>query len=263
MNILFIGDIVGRPGRNAATRLLPGLKSEFDAQFVIVNAENAAAGFGVTASTVAELLTAGADCLTTGNHVWAQKGAQELVANEYRLLRPANYPPGAPGIGARLFETREGVKIGVVNLLGRVFMDLVDCPFRLADQIVAQLREETRLIVVDFHAEATSEKIALARYLDGRVTAVVGTHTHVQTADEKILSGGTAFISDVGMTGPTETVIGADADIIIRKFLTGLPARFEVPKDGPTLLSGVAISCDPSTGRADSIVRLQRPMLSE
>ena len=262
MNILFVGDIVGRPGRGAFTHLGPDLAAEFDAQFVIVNGENSAAGYGVTKNTVTELLDGGADCLTTGNHVWSQKESYAVIDSEYRLLRPANYPPGAPGLGARIYETRDGHRIGVVNLLGRVFMDAIDCPFRVGDQIVAELGDETSLIVVDFHAEATSEKLALARYLDGRVTAVIGTHTHVQTADERILAKGTAFITDVGMTGPTETIIGVEPETVIRKFITALPAKFEVPKSGPTMLCGVVIAADPKTGRAQSITRLQRPYRS-
>jgi 2',3'-cyclic-nucleotide 2'-phosphodiesterase len=262
MNILFVGDIVGRPGRSAFTHLLPDLVAEYDAQFVIANGENAAAGYGVTRGTVTELLNGGADCLTTGNHVWAQKESFVVVENEYRLLRPANYPPGAPGLGARIYETHDGHRIGVVNLIGRIFMDPLDCPFRVGDQIVAELGDQTSLIVVDFHAEATSEKMALARYLDGRVTAVIGTHTHVQTADERILSRGTAFISDAGMTGPTETVIGVEPETVIRKFIGGLPAKFEVPKSGPTMLCGVVVTADPKTGRALKIERMQRPYRS-
>jgi len=256
LNILFVGDVVGRIGRNAITDNMASLIGEYDIAFTIINAENAAGGFGLTPDTAAQLLDAGADCLTSGNHIWAQKEAEQLLDNEQRVLRPANYPLGAPGRGSAIYQTSAGVRMGVVNLLGRVFMDPVDCPFHCAEQEIEQMRQYADLIVVDFHAEATSEKQAMGHFLDGRVTAVVGTHTHVQTADEKILAGGTAYITDCGMTGPDDTVIGIDKQIIIEKFVSGRPQRFEVPKSGPCLISGVVIECNLQSGLAQTIQRI-------
>jgi len=256
LNILFVGDVVGRIGRNAVTDNIASLIGEYDIAFTIINAENAAGGFGLTPDTAAQLLDAGADCLTSGNHIWAQKEAEQLLANEPRVLRPANYPPGAPGRGSAVYRTSEGVKVGVINLLGRVFMDPVDCPFRCGEQEIKQIRQCADLIVVDFHAEATSEKQAMGHFLDGRVTAVIGTHTHVQTADEKVLAGGTAYITDCGMTGPDDTVIGIDKHIIIEKFVSGRPQRFEVPKSGPCLISGVVIECNTQSGLAQTMQRI-------
>jgi len=258
LNLLFVGDVVGRPGRTALRQLLPGLIEEFACSFVVVNGENAAAGYGITRGTLNELLEAGADCVTTGNHVWAQKEAYELADQEPRLLRPANYPPGTPGRGAVVLEGAQGVRVGVVNLLGRVFMEPLDCPFRRADEEIELMRSHCDVLVIDFHAEATSEKRAFAEYVDGRVSAVVGTHTHVQTADEQILNRGTAFITDCGMTGPYDSVIGADKRVIVQRFLTGLPARFEVPKRATSVLEAVVVDCDESSGLARSISRVQR-----
>jgi 2',3'-cyclic-nucleotide 2'-phosphodiesterase len=241
LNILFVGDVVGRPGRRAAQLLIPELRRKHEADFVVVNAENAAAGYGVTASTARELFEAGADCLTTGNHVWAQKEAGDVLTGDPRILRPANYPPGAPGAGAGVFRSASGATLGVINLLGRIFMEPMDCPFRAAAAELAGLRERCDAVIVDMHAEATSEKAALAYYLDGQVTAVIGTHTHVQTADEQVLPGGTGFLSDCGMTGPVGTIIGVRTEIVLRRFLTGMPARFDVPKGGPAMLNGVVV----------------------
>ena len=257
MRILFIGDIVGRPGRQATAALLPRLLSEQGPDLIIANAENAAAGLGITEKTADFLFDCGVDVLTTGNHVWAQREALPYVSREPRLLRPANYPPGAPGHGWYVATTAGGEQVAVVNLLGRVFMDPVDCPFRVADALLREALPPGVPVIVDFHAEATSEKQALGRYLDGRVAAVLGTHTHVQTADPVILPGGTAYLSDVGMTGPTESVIGVVTEVSVRRFLTGLPARFEVPRGGPCILSAAVVEYNPQLGRAQDLQRLQ------
>ncbi|MGD9498263.1 MAG: TIGR00282 family metallophosphoesterase [Armatimonadota bacterium] len=264
MVVLHIGDVVGRLGRRTLADLLPGLIEQHAPGLVIVNGENVAGGTGITASTAEELLAAGADCITTGNHVWAQREAYELVERESRILRPANYPPGVPGRGALVLAARHGdVPVGVINLCGRVFMRELDCPFRGADAILQWMRRETPVIVVDFHAEATSEKQALGRHLDGRVSAVIGTHTHVQTADEGVLAGGTAYITDVGMTGPTDSIIGVQTEPVLKRFLMQIPSRFEPPTSGPTALCGVAVDVDPTSGKAWSIQRIrhERPAL--
>lgn len=259
MVVLHIGDVVGRPGRNALVHLLPALIGEYDPALVIVNGENIAGGTGITATTAEELFAAGADCVTTGNHVWAQKGTGELLDRDSRILRPANYPPGAPGSGAVVLPVRKGdLRVGVICLLGRVFMRELDCPFRGADAILSWMREETPAVIVDFHAEATSEKVAMGRYLDGRVSAVIGTHTHVQTADECILPGGTAYLSDAGMTGAVDSIIGVEPEPVLRRFLTQIPSRFDPPKGGAALLCGVVLELDPGTGRAWSIRRIRR-----
>jgi metallophosphoesterase (TIGR00282 family) len=254
LRVLFIGDIVGRPGRRLIHDLLPGLRREYAPDFIIANGENAAAGYGITQSTAQELFDAGVDCLTMGNHVWAQREAQQLLDRENRIVRPLNYPPGVPGTGVAVYDAGGAGSIGVINLLGRVFMDPVDCPFRAAAEAVGRLAGQCDCIIVDMHAEATSEKAALAHYLDGQVTAVLGTHTHVQTADEEIFAGGTAFISDAGMTGPRHTIIGVKPEIVVRRFLTGLPARFEVPTGGPAQMCGVVVDSEPR-GVAATCVR--------
>lgn len=256
MRVLFIGDIVGRPGREAAGRLLRGLRQEFAPDLVIANAENAAGGFGITARIAEELFQLGIDLLTSGNHVWDKKEAEGVLDRERRLLRPANYPEGVPGGGVALWGATEP-RVGVVNLQGRVFMPAIDCPFQVGLRIVETLRETTSLILVDFHAEATSEKAALAWYLDGKVSAVVGTHTHVQTADEQILPGGTAYLTDVGMTGARDSIIGMEKTAAMRRFLTALPARFQTAY-GPSQLNAVLLDLDEDTGRAKSILRIQR-----
>ena len=256
MKILFIGDVVGRAGRAAVAGVLPSLIQKDSIDFVIVNAENAAGGYGLTTATALELLRAGADCLTSGNHIWAQREAYELLEQDRRVLRPANYPEDAPGGGAQIYRTSAGSSVGVINLLGRVFMDPVDCPFRRAQEEIEQMTGHADLIVVDFHAEATSEKQAMGYFLDGQVSAVVGTHTHVQTSDERILEGGTAYITDCGMTGPSDTVIGVDKQIVVETFLTRLPQRFAVPKSGPCVISGVMIQCNRQNGLAQAITRI-------
>jgi len=253
IGVLFVGDIVGRPGRNALRRFLPRLRAKYRPAFVLANGENAAGGTGITAE-VGKDLFAEVDALTGGNHIWDKKEALPYLERETRLLRPANYPPGNPGRGAAVIADADGRKLGVLSLQGRVFMEPIDCPFRVADAEIARLAEETKAIVVDFHAEATSEKAALGWHLDGRVSAVLGTHTHVPTADERVLPGGTAYISDVGMAGARNSVIGIKREQSVERFLTGRPARFEPSNDG-SFLSAVFIEIDAASGRALSIVR--------
>lgn len=257
MRILFVGDIVGKPGREVLARMMPSLMAETSPDFVIANGENAAGGMGITKDTALEILQAGVDAITLGNHVWAKKDVYSFLDEEARLIRPANYPDGVPGRGWAVYSTGAGEQIGVVNLCGRVFMDHLENPFRAADDILGTLTAQANVIIVDFHAEATSEKAAFAWYLDGRVAAVIGTHTHVQTADERILPGGTAYITDVGMTGPADSVIGVKKELIISRFLTQMPSKFEVA-GGETLLSAVVIDVNPATGKAINIERLQR-----
>lgn len=255
MQILVIGDVVGRPGRRAVKETIQELGHRFALDLVIANGENAAGGSGLTGEVAKELFSAGIDVLTTGNHVWDQKDIFGFIAVEERILRPANFPPGVPGRGWHIFATRNNQPVGVINLAGRVFMPALDCPFRKIDALLEQLKEHVKVIIVDFHGEATSEKMAFGWYVDGRVTAVCGTHTHVQTADERILPGGTAYISDVGMTGPRDSVIGVKKELVINKFLTQLPARFEVAR-GPYQFNAVLIEADPETGRAKKINRI-------
>jgi len=259
MKVLFIGDIFGHPGRRLVKEALPGLVEEFQPTLVLANGENAAAGFGITPPLVEELLDLGIAVLTSGNHIWDKKEIVPYFADHHdgRLLRPANYPAQAPGHGLYLGKTRAGDGYAVMNLQGRVFMPTIDCPFRAADALLAQIPAEVKIRIVDVHAEATSEKVALGWYLDGRATAVIGTHTHIPTADETVLPGGTAYITDVGMTGPYDSVIGIEKQPIIQKFLNQIPARFEVAK-GDNRLSAVLIDADPATGRALSIQRIQR-----
>jgi len=259
VNILFIADIFGSPGRRAVRDLVPELVTSMGIDFVVANVENAAAGFGVTRDIIAELKGLGIEAMTSGNHIWDRKEALPLVDEEPILLRPHNYPPGVPGRGVHVFESRDGVSIGVLNLMGRVFMRELDCPFRAADREVAALRVRTPVILVDFHAEATAEKIALGHYLDGRVSAVLGTHTHVQTADERILPQGTGFLTDAGMTGPHDSIIGVRKEQAIRKFLNLLPTRFEAAVGG-TKLQGVLLEIDEATGTCRHIERISVPL---
>ncbi|MCL6580670.1 MAG: TIGR00282 family metallophosphoesterase [Firmicutes bacterium] len=252
MRVLAIGDIVGRPGRRILASRLPGLRKELDVDFVVANAENAAGGVGITADIGQELLDLGIDLLTMGNHAWGKREAYEFLDNEPRIIRPANYPDGAPGRGWTVVRSRSGVPVGVGNLGGRVFfLSGLDCPFRTALTMVEELSRTAKIILVDFHAEATSEKVAMGHHLDGRVSAVFGTHTHVQTADARVLPGGTAYITDLGMTGPVDSVIGIKKDIVIERFLTQLPSRFEVAT-GPAVLCGALFDIDESSGRACS-----------
>jgi metallophosphoesterase (TIGR00282 family) len=255
MNILMVGDVFGEPGRAALAKHLPRLRQQHAIDFCVVNIENAANGFGVTPQIARQALEQGADVLTSGNHIWDKKEIVEYISKENLLLRPANFPAGTPGSGTITIKAGPH-KVAVLNLMGRVFMHPIDCPFRKADEIVPELRRETPIVLVDMHAEATSESVAMGWYLDGRVSAVVGTHRHVQTADERVLPGGTAYITDLGMTGPTDGVIGVDRDIILQRFLTQMPVRFE-PAKGPAALHGVVIVVDPETGRASDIRRLR------
>lgn len=256
VNILFIGDVVGKPGREAMRALLPGILAEYKADAVIVNGENSASGFGITQKIADEMFSQGVLAITSGNHIWDRKESMPFIAKEHRVLRPLNYPPGVPGTGSVIVNV-DGIKLAVISLMGRIFMSTIDCPFRAADEEVQRLSAITNNIFIDIHAEATSEKIALAHYLDGRVSAVIGTHTHVQTADERVLCGGTAYITDAGMTGPIDSIIGVRKTEVIERFLTSMPQKFEVP-DGPVLLCGVVVDIDSDTGRAVSIKRIQR-----
>ena len=260
MNLLFFGDIVGKPGRRALSRLLPELTERHDVDLVSVNVENAAGGFGMTVEIYHELCGLGVDVLTSGNHIWDKKDLVPRMGELERLLRPVNYPPAAPGRGSIILDSRQG-PVAFLNLAGRVFMPPVDCPFRAADQELAALGSEVRMIVVDFHAEATSEKKALAVYLDGRVSAVLGTHTHVPTADESILPGGTAFVTDVGMTGPINSIIGMKPKGALHRFLTGVPHQFEVAA-GPVVLMALLLQVDPASGKTLSLQRIQRNLES-
>jgi len=255
LKILFVGDVVGRPGRLALSCRLDRLVDIHAVDLVVVNGENAAAGFGLTVDITRELFDLGADVITTGNHIWDKREILPHLDSFPALLRPANYPPGVPGRGSGIFSTSAGIKVGVLNLEGRVFMNNLECPFRAADKLVEELRRTTPIILVDFHAEATSEKVAMGCYLDGRVSAVVGTHTHVQTADERILPGGTGYITDAGMTGSRDAVIGIRKELAIERFLTQLPVRFEVAKRDP-VLCGVLFDIDEQTGRAQAVHRI-------
>lgn len=255
MRLLFIGDIVGRPGRELMRRGLAALVDAHGADLVIANAENAAAGFGITREIGDQLLEWGVDVMTSGNHIWDKKEAIDYIGAEPRLLRPANYPAGVPGNGSYLARARNGQSVGVINVMGRVFMTNLDDPFAVVRREIDALRDRARVIFVDFHAEATSEKVAMGWYLDGRVTAVVGTHTHVQTADERVLPRGTAYLTDVGMTGPHDSVIGVEIEAAVGRFLNAMPARFETATANPRL-NAVSIEADDVTGRAIDIERL-------
>jgi len=255
VKILFIGDIVGRPGRDLIRQGLGALVEHHAIDLVIANAENAAAGFGITREIGDQLLDLGVDVMTSGNHIWDKKEAFSYIGAEPRLLRPANYPAGAPGNGSYLARTRDGVSVGVINVMGRVFMLQIDDPFAIVLREIDALRQRTRIVFVDFPAEATSEKIAMGWHLDDKVTAVVGTHTHVQTADERVLPKGTAYLTDVGMTGPHDSVIGVEIEAALGRFLNGLPAKFDTATGNPRL-NAVIVDADEATGRATGIERL-------
>jgi len=259
MKILFIGDIVGSPGRMAVRELLPPLIAKKKIDFVIANCENAAAGFGVTKKNVEELYSYHIDVLTSGNHIWNKKEVLEFIGDYEKLLRPANYPTATPGSGSVLIPAATGEYVGVINLAGRIFMQAIDCPFVTAKNKIAELKEKTKIIIVDMHAEATSEKRALGWYLDGEVSAVLGTHTHVQTADEQIFPGGTAYLTDAGFTGPHESVLGREIAPIIERFCTKTPQKFGVAS-GRILLQGALIEIDNASGRALSIHRISEPV---
>ncbi len=252
MLILAIGDIIGKPGRQAITRLLPGLRQQYGIDLIIANAENAAGGLGVTPDTASELLNAGVDVLTSGNHIWAQREILPDLDGEMPILRPLNYPPGVPGRG---YLIKSGVM--VVNLIGRTFMANFDCPFRAMDQLLGTLQNKPPVIIIDFHAEATSEKVAMGRYLDGRVSAVLGTHTHVGTIDAQLLPQGTAYVTDIGMTGPIDSIIGDDIDAVLQRFLTQIPNRLPVGR-GKTTLNAILVKVDEQSGRATAIERISR-----
>ena len=267
MKLLFIGDIVGQPGRRAVAELLPKLRQQHALDFVIANGENSAGGSGITPKTAEEIFSAGVDVITTGDHLWDQKEVIELLQNEKRFLRPLNYPPGTPGQGSAIFEVQSlkskgqsPILIAVLNVQGRTFMPPLENPFLLAAEEVKRLRQQTKIIFVDFHAEATSEKIAFARMLDGQVSAVVGTHTHVQTADEQIFPGGTAYLTDAGFTGPHESVLGREIEPVLKRFLTGMPQRFEVAKNR-VLLHGAVIEIDDASGKAVKIQRVSENLI--
>jgi 2',3'-cyclic-nucleotide 2'-phosphodiesterase len=259
MRILFIGDIVGKAGRQAIDGVLEKVIAGHKIEFTVANGENAAGGMGITPAIAIEILDQGVDVLTSGNHIWAKKEIVPFLDEELRILRPANYPPKVPGRGSGIFHSRNGQKLGVLNLEGRVFMKHLDCPFRVGEKEVELLREETNIILVDFHAEATSEKMAMGWFLDGKVSAVLGTHTHVQTSDERILSEGTAYISDVGMTGPMDSVIGIRKEIALERLLTQIPWKFDVAKE-EIELQGVVIDVNSKTGRSENIQRIKVPL---
>lgn len=255
MNILFIGDIVGKPGRKAIKEVLPSLNKEFHISFTVANAENAAGGRGLNRDVLEELLAMEIDVLTMGNHVWDNKDIFNFIDDEMRLVRPINYPPPCPGQGYHIFTAGINQKVAVINAMGRVFMSPLDCPFRAVDEILDEISKKAEIILVDFHAEATSEKLAFAHYFDGRVTAVLGTHTHVQTSDERVLDGRTAYITDLGMTGPLDSILGMEKETVIQKIIYQRPVRLEVAK-GPLQFQGVVISVDDNTGKATDINRI-------
>lgn len=257
MKLLFIGDVVGRAGRRLLSEFVGKLIDRHQLDLVVANGENAAAGYGLTGPVLKEIFATDVDVVTTGNHIWDKKEIFPILDREERLLRPANYPPDLPGRGWGLFTTAAGIKVGVINLEGRVFMKNLDCPFRAADRLVTQVRRETPLILVDFHAEATSEKEALGFYLDGRVSAVIGTHTHVQTADERVLTAGTGYLTDAGMTGSRDAVIGNQKEPALERFLTQLPVRLEAAKKEP-FLCAVLLTLNEKTGCCEAIERIQQ-----
>jgi len=253
MLILAIGDIIGRPGRRAIQELLPDLRQQYRLDLVIANAENTAGGLGLTSTTAKELLGAGVDVLTSGNHIWAQKEIIPYLDGEMPILRPLNYPPGVPGKGYLISN-----QAMIVNLIGRTFIGNFDCPFRAMDKLLAEVETKPPVIIVDFHAEATSEKVAMGRYLDGRVSAVLGTHTHVGTIDAQLLPLGTAYVTDIGMTGPIDSIIGDDTEAVLHRFLTALPYRLSVGSKGKTIFNAVLVGVDEDSGRATSVDRIYR-----
>jgi metallophosphoesterase (TIGR00282 family) len=255
VRILFIGDIFGRPGRDVAQRAIPPLVRKYELDLVVANVENSAAGFGVTGDIAETILRMGVDVMTSGNHVWDKKEVLEYIPRQPKLLRPANFPAGVPGRGAWVGSSRAGVPVAVINIMGRVFMAPLDDPFSVVQREIEAVRAKARVIIVDFHAEASSEKIAMGWHLDGKVTAIFGTHTHVQTADERILPKGTAYLTDVGMTGPHDSIIGVTIDAALGRFLNGMPAKFEAASGGARL-NAIVITADPASGRATGIERL-------
>jgi len=257
LKILAIGDVIGKPGRRAVKQFLPGLINEFGINFVVANGENSAHGIGITLNTARELHESGVDALTTGNHVWAQREMIQSLDSDPRIIRPLNFPPAAPGRGFAIFG-----EVMVVNLIGRVFVGLYDCPFRTMDSLLSTVSPLPGIIVVDFHAEATSEKVALGRYLDGRVSAVLGTHTHIGTTDARVLPGGTAYVTDIGMVGPVDSIIGDDIENVLNSFITGLPHKLSVGK-GRVAFDAMLMDIDEKTGKARSIQRIRREETEE
>lgn len=257
MNILFLGDVVGRPGREVLSHLLSGIREELGIDLCVANGENAAGGTGITPVTGTEIFNSGVDVITTGDHVWKRKEVRQYLEDNPNVLRPANMPEEAPGSGCAVVKVKDGTDVGVINLQGRTFMPPIDCPFRAVNRVLDDLSGKARVIIVDMHAEATSDKIAMGRFLDGRVTAVLGTHTHVQTADEQIFPGGTAYISDVGMVGPYESILGRRIEPVVASFSTQLPTKFDVAEKDPRI-AGVLVKVDTDTGKAISIKRIMR-----
>ena len=255
MNILFIGDIIGAYGRAITRKLLADLKKEYAVDLTIANGENCAHGYSITEKIYLELISMGVDAVTMGNHVWEKKEVVTRIDLFDHMVRPANYPPGVPGLDHLILDVK-GSKIVIINLLGRVFMPCMDCPFQAVDRLLSNIREITKNIIVDFHAEATSEKAAMGFYLDGRVSAILGTHTHVMTADERVLKGGAAFIGDVGMVGARESVIGMKKEQILKRFTTQMPEKFEPEDEGPGLFNAVLIKLDTNTGKAQEVQRI-------
>jgi hypothetical protein len=257
MKILLIGDVVGKKGRQIVASVLPEIKKKECIDLCIANGENLAGGFGITVKVADQMYATGVDVITGGNHIWNKKEIYSIIEEDERLLRPLNYPSGVPGRGSNIYSVNN-TRICVINLCGRIFMENLDCPFRTVIAEIEEIHKQTSNIIVDFHAEATSEKIAMGLYLDGMVSAVIGTHTHVQTADERVLPKGTAYITDVGMTGPKDSIIGIKSETIIKKFLTLMPLRFEVQKKGIGIFCGVIVEIDDTTGKALSIKRIQK-----
>ncbi len=260
MKILFIGDIVGSPGREAVKKLLPELIKEHRLEFVVANAENAAGGSGITRRIADELFDYGVNALTSGDHIWKKKDIFAFIDKDPRILRPVNFPAGAPGCGYAVFNSKNGIKVGVINVNGRVFMEALDCPFRSTEKAIQDLSGQTKIIIVDIHAEATSEKVALGWYLDGAASAIVGTHTHIQTADERILPKGTAYLTDAGMAGPLDSVIGRKIEDVLQRFLTCIPRGFEVAGEN-IQLQGAVIDIDEKTGKSNSIIRIKKKLI--
>jgi metallophosphoesterase (TIGR00282 family) len=259
VRILFIGDVVGRPGREAIEGLLPGLRDELEVDLCVVNGENAADGVGITPRLADRILAAGADVITLGNHTWRRQEIAPYLTSSARVIRPANMPSSSPGRGLTVAEARNGSGVAVINLLGSLFLEPARSLWEIVDGLVDKAHEQATIVVVDMHAEATSEKVALAHWLDGRVTAVLGTHTHVQTSDARVLPGGTAAMTDVGMTGPHDSVIGVVSDLAVRRMRTGMPVRFETASGG-VRLEGALITCDPESGRASAIEAVRVPL---
>jgi hypothetical protein len=257
INILFIGDIVGSYGREITRHLLPGLKKEYAVDFIIANGENSAHGYSITEKIYSAFMEMGIDAITMGNHVWEKKEVIAKMPELENLVRPANYPPMVPGKDHLIIDAL-GTKIAITNLLGRVFMQCMDCPFQTAEKLIPKIREQARIIIVDFHAEATSEKCAMGYFLNGKVSAVLGTHTHVMTADERVLTGGTAFIADGGMVGAQDSVIGMKREQILKRFMTQMPEKFEPAEAGPGLFNAVLLKIDVASGKALEIKRIIR-----